>query len=166
MSSVNLVLDGIKDLQLEFPDGVPVNILLKDLNLSDEELKATLLSMMDDGVIFIEEEYVKLVEQVSEDDIVSVDNVGLDDSVNVSDEKLIIDEAKLKELTEKELEGLEIIKVLADDSKRVSKYLLEGHFLYGDLKLSPLGTYNLILSLENKGLIKHIKLSDGEYYTF
>ena len=64
MSSVNLVLDKIKDLQLEFPDGVPVNILLQELNLSDEELKATLLSLMDDGVIFIEEESVKLVEQV------------------------------------------------------------------------------------------------------
>ncbi len=161
MSSVDLVLDGIKDLQLEFPDGVPVNILLEELNLSDDELKVTLLSLMDDGVIFIEEEYVKLVEQVSEDDM-----VGLDDSVNVSDDTVLIDEEKIVDLTERELEGLEIIKVLADDSKRVSKYLLEGHFLYGDLKLSPLGTYNLILSLENKGLIKHVRLSDGEYYTF
>ncbi|MGO9386663.1 MAG: hypothetical protein ACLPWD_01290 [Methanobacterium sp.] len=161
MSSVDLVLDGIKDLQLEFPDGVPVNILLEELNLSDDELKVTLLSLMDDGVIFIEEEYVKLVEQVSEDDM-----VGLDDSVNVSDDTVLIDEEKIVDLTERELEGLEIIKVLADDSKRVSKYLLEGHFLYGDLKLSPLGTYNLILSLENKGFIKHVRLSDGEYYTF
>ena len=161
MSSVDSVLDGIKDLQLEFPDGVPVNILLEELNLSDDELKVTLLSLMDDGVIFIEEEYVKLVEQVFEDDM-----VGLDDSVNVSDDTVLIDEEKIVDLTERELEGLEIIKVLADDSKRVSKYLLEGHFLYGDLKLSPLGTYNLILSLENSGVNKHVRLSDGEYYTF
>ncbi len=161
MSSVNLVLTGIKDLQLEFPDGVPVNILLEELNLSDDELKVTLLSLMDDGVIFIEEEYVKLVEQVSEDDM-----VGLDDSVTVSDDTVLIDEEKIADLTERELEGLEIIKDLVDDSKRVSKYLLEGHFLYGNLKLGPLGTYNLILSLENKGLIRHVRLSDGEYYTF
>jgi hypothetical protein len=116
---------------------------------------------MDDGVIFIEEEYVKLVEQVSENDM-----VGLDDPVNFSDDIVLIDEEKISDLTERELEGLEIIKFLADDSKRVSKYLLEGHFLYGDLKLSPLGTYNLILSLENKGLIKHVRLSDGEYYIY
>ena len=161
MSSVNLVLDGIKDLQLEFPDGVPVNILLEELDLSDDELKVTLLSLMDDGVIFIEEEYVKLVEQVSENDM-----VGLDDPVNFSDDIVLIDEEKISDLTERELEGLEIINFLADDSKRVSKYLLEGHFLYGDLKLSPLGTYNLILSLENKGLIKHVRLSDGEYYIY
>ena len=161
MSSVNLVLDGIKDLQLEFPDGIPVNILLEELNLSDDELKATLLSLMDDGVIFIEEEYVKLVEQVSENDM-----VGLDDPVNFSDDIVLIDEEKISDLTERELEGLETIKFLAVDSKRVSKYLLEGHFLYGDLKLSPLGTYNIILSLENKGFIKHVRLSDGEYYTF
>ncbi len=161
MSNVNLVLNGIKDLQLEFPDGVPVKILLEELNLSDDELKATLLSLMDDGVIFIEEEYVKLVEQVSEDD-----NGGLDNPVNVSDDTVLIEEENIADLTERELEGLEIIKVLADDSKYVSKYLLEGHFLYGNLKLSPLGTYNLILSLENKGLIKHVRLRDGEYYTF
>ncbi|MGA2675287.1 MAG: hypothetical protein ACLQG5_12220 [Methanobacterium sp.] len=154
-------MDGIKDLQLEFPDGVPVNILLEELDLSDDELKVTLLSLMDDGVIFIEEEYVKLVEQVSENDM-----VGLDDPVNFSDDIVLIDEEKISDLTERELEGLEIIKFLADDSKRVSKYLLEGHFLYGDLKLSPLGTYNLILSLENKGLIKHVRLSDGEYYIY
>jgi hypothetical protein len=166
MSSVNLVLDGIKDLQLEFPDGIPVNILLEELNLSDDELKATLLSLMDDGVIFIEEEYVKLVEQVSEDDMVSGDSVRLDDSVDVSDETELMDEEKIADLTERELEALELIKGLADDSKHVSKYLLEGHFLYGDLKLSPLGTYNIILSLENKGFIKHVRLSDGEYYTF
>ena len=165
MSSVNLVLDKIKDLQLEFPDGVPVNILLQELNLSDEELKATLLSLMDDGVIFIEEESVKLVEQVSEDDMVSGDSIGLDDSVNVSDETVIMDEVKIEDLSERELKALEIIKVLAGDSKHVSKYLLEGNLLYGDLKLSELGTYNLISSLENKGLIKHVKLSDGEYYT-
>ena len=161
MSSVILVLDKIKDLQLEFPDGVPVYILLEELDLSDDELKVTLLSLMDDGVIFIEEEYVKLVEQVSENDM-----VGLDDPVNFSDDIVLIDEEKISDLTERELEGLEIIKFLADDSKRVSKYLLEGHFLYGDLKLSPLGTYNLILSLENKGLIKHVRLSDGEYYIY
>ncbi len=89
----------------------------------------------------------------------------MDDSVNVSDETVIMDEVKIEDLSERELKALEIIKVLAGDSKHVSKYLLEGNLLYGDLKLSALGTYNLISSLENKGLIKHVKLSDGEYYT-
>ena len=37
--------------------------------------------------------------------------------------------------------------------------------LYGELKLTSLKTYNVIVALENKGLIKKIQLPDGEYYT-
>ncbi len=167
MSKVSLVLDGIKDLQMEYPDGVPVSILIQDFDLSDEELKVTLLSLEDQGVIFIEEEYVKLVENVSEDDTVSEDESGLGEPIlNVPDESAIMDEDKLKDLSENELLALDIIKDLAGDSKRVSKYLLEGNLLYGDLQLSALGAYNLISSLENRGLIKRVKLTDGEYYSF
>ena len=167
MSKVSLVLNAIKDLLLEYPDGVPVSTLIEDLNLSDEEIKVTLLDLEDQGVIFIEEDYVKLVEKVSEDDTISVDETGLSKSVlEVPDDTVILDEESLKDLTERELVALEIIKDLAGDSKRVSKYLLEGNLLYGDLQLSALGAYNLISSLENRGLIKRVKLIDGEYYSF
>ena len=66
MSNETLVLDTIKDYQMEYPDGVPISILL-ELNLSDDDLKATLFILEGKGVIFIEEEFVKLVEQVSVD---------------------------------------------------------------------------------------------------
>ena len=54
--------------------------------------------------------------------------------------------------------------VLNDHKNLVSKYTLEGHLLYGDLKLSNFKMYHIILSLENKNLLKPIKKEDGDYY--
>ena len=68
------------------------------------------------------------------------------------------------ELNIKEKESYELIQNLVDDKNLISKYTLEGHLLYGDLKLSNFRMYHIILSLENKGLLKHIHKSDGEYY--
>jgi len=46
----------------------------------------------------------------------------------------------------------------------VSRHLLEGHLLYGDLKLSNLKIYNLLNSLQNKGLLSKTHQKDGTYY--
>ena len=48
----------------------------------------------------------------------------------------------------KEKESYNLIKELVDDKNLVSKYTLEGHLLYGDLKLSNFKMYHIILSLE------------------
>ncbi|PKL73198.1 MAG: hypothetical protein CVV29_04805, partial [Methanobacteriales archaeon HGW-Methanobacteriales-2] len=55
---------------------------------------------------------------------------------------------------------------VVDESGNISRTLLEGTFLYGELELSSISMYNLVTSLENKGIIKKIKLTDGEYYRF
>ena len=68
------------------------------------------------------------------------------------------------ELNIKEKESFDLIKNLVNDKNLVSKYILEGNLLYGDLKLSNFRMYHIILALENKGLLKHIHKSDGEYY--
>jgi hypothetical protein len=170
MAIETTVTSRIKDLQREYPDGVPINILKMDLGLSVDELQVILLSLENQGVLFIEnEEYVKLVENTPEEESL------LEESPTEDASKLTIPDESLKEgisskeipddLTEKELKALEIIKELADDSGHVSRHIVEGNLLYGDLKLNTLGFYNLIMSLENKGLIKKIKLTDGEYYT-
>ena len=57
------------------------------------------------------------------------------------------------------------LKKLLRESGQVSRTLLEGYMLYSELKLTSLKTYNVIIALENKGLIKKIQLPDGEYYT-
>ena len=64
----------------------------------------------------------------------------------------------------KEKESYKLIQDLVDDKNLVSKYILEGHLLYGDLKLTNFRMYHIILSLQNKGLLKTINKDDGEYY--
>jgi len=70
------------------------------------------------------------------------------------------------EFSEVELKSLEIIENLVDDSGNLSRTLLEGNLLYGELELSSIRMYNLITSLEYKGILKKFKLTDGEYYKF
>jgi hypothetical protein len=70
----------------------------------------------------------------------------------------------MAELDAKEKESLEIIKELVDENNTVSKYILEGNLLYGKLKLSDFRMYYIILSLENKEILKTIQKSDGDYY--
>ncbi|KAF5048107.1 hypothetical protein DSECCO2_453550 [anaerobic digester metagenome] len=70
------------------------------------------------------------------------------------------------QFSEKELKAMELIQKVVDESGNISRTLLEGTFLYGELELSSIGMYNLVTSLENKGIIKKIKLTDGEYYRF
>jgi cobalamin biosynthesis protein CobT len=69
-------------------------------------------------------------------------------------------------LSDVEQQSLDIITKLVNDSGNISRTLLEGTLLYGELKLNSIPMYNLITSLENKGILKKIKLTDGEYYHF
>lgn len=155
------VLNGLKELRWQYQEGIPVNILKIDLGLSDDDLKASLLSLADQGVIFIEEETIQLVEDTPENDILEENTTYKKQSNDVNES--ILDD-KLNDLTDNELEAYNLIKDLTDDSGKISKYLLEGNLLYGDLKLSTLSTFNIIVALERKELIKRIQLSDGEYY--
>ena len=88
-----------------------------------------------------------------------------DDELTDAHEEAV--EVELEEqFSEKELKAMELIQKLVDESGNISRTLLEGTFLYGELELSSIGMYNLVTSLENKGIIKKIKLTDGEYYRF
>jgi hypothetical protein len=69
-------------------------------------------------------------------------------------------------LSEKEQKSLEIIRKLVDEEGNVSRTLMEGNLLYGELGLTDIQMYNLVTSLENKGILKKIQLTDGEYYHF
>jgi len=68
------------------------------------------------------------------------------------------------ELNQKEKDSYNLIKELVDDKNLISKYTLEGHLLYGDLEITNFRMYHIILSLQNKGLLKSITKDDGEYY--
>jgi len=68
--------------------------------------------------------------------------------------------------SEKELESMELIEKLVDESGKISRTLLEGNLLYGEMELTDIRMYNLITSLENKGVLRKFTLNDGEYYKF
>jgi len=165
MTSETIITSRIKYFQMEYPDGVPLNILKLDLDLSVEELQTNLLSLEEQGILFIEnEEYVKLVEIVAEEAVEESENTSQESGMTSIISKPEVKIAETYDLNENEIKALEIIKDITDESGHIPRYIMEGTLLYGDLKLSTLGVYNLIMSLENKGIIKKVQLNDSEYY--
>jgi hypothetical protein len=154
VSQEKLIISSLKYLQAEYPDGVPFNIIKLDLSLSDDEFKEILLNLKDQGLVSIVDEQIKIFKKVSEDY----------SKVEFQDDTGLIEKEEIN-LSEKESEAWDLMHELADESGRISRHILEGNLLYGDLKLTTLGVYNLITSMVNKGLLKKIQLIDGEYYS-
>ena len=142
-----VVLDQIKIFNIEFPDGIPVNVLRKDLGFHEYDLVQILEELKDKDLITFEDGKVALSESEKE--------------INTVNSKKDVEEL---ELNMKEKEAYELIQQLVDDKNLISKYTLEGHLLYGDLKLTNFRMYHIILSLQNKELLKSIEKEDGEYY--
>jgi DNA-binding Lrp family transcriptional regulator len=145
----NFILNQIKYLQAEYSEGVPYNILKLDSDLSETKLKDILNSLENNGLISKADNYIKALTVASK--------------INIVESSA---EVRQEELNREEENALIIIEELTDDDGLVSRHILEGNLLYGDLKLSNLGMYHLIIKLENKGLIKKINMKDGEYYKY
>ncbi|HMK53163.1 MAG TPA: hypothetical protein VK444_00105 [Methanobacteriaceae archaeon] len=165
-----LVLSSLKYFQVEYKKGVPLGILKMDLDLDDDELNQVLLKLESKGSISKLDDQVKLVNSSSsDDDLVEEIVVAKENNNSISDlqEKPSEDSSPVEdiELTETEQKSLELIKSLVDESKAVSRHVLEGHLLYGDLRLNNLRMYNLLNSLENKGFLSRIQRVDGSYYS-
>ncbi len=142
----NRVLNQVKYFQNEYNEGVPYRILKLDLDMSEVDLK-DILNMLDSkDIVSYDNGTVKLLET---------------GNVNVWDSQ---EEVVNEELNQTEEKAFEIVKKFVSGKGKISKPILEGQLLYGELKLTSLQTYNLIASLENKGLIHKIQVPDGEYY--
>lgn len=142
-----VVLDQIKIFNIEFPDGIPVDVLRKDLGFHEYDLVQILDELKDKDLITFDGSKVALSESEKE--------------INTVNSRKDVEEL---ELNMKEKESYKLIQELVDDKNLISKYTLEGHLLYGDLKLTNFRMYHIILSLQNKGLLKSIQKEDGEYY--
>ena len=142
-----VVLDQIKIFNIEYPDGIPVDILRSDLGFHEYDLVQILEELNDKDLIIFEDNKVSLS--------------GNEKEINTVNSKKDVEEL---ELNMKEKESYELIQSLVDDKNLISKYTLEGHLLYGDLKLTNFRMYHIILSLQNKGILKTINKDDGEYY--
>ena len=142
-----VVLNQIKIYIIEYPEGVPVSVLRNELGFHEYDLVQILEELQDKGLIDFSDNKAKLSESEKE--------------INTLNSKNDVEEL---ELNLKEKESYELIQNLVDEKNLISKYTLEGHLLYGDLELSNFRMYHIILSLQNKGLLKLINRDDGEYY--
>lgn len=138
------VLNKIKSYSV---DKINVSVLKEDLGIYEHDLNDLLNSLKSKGLVFYNGSSVQLKE--------------VDAEINTVDSK---EDVILAELNQKEKKSFEIIKSLADDKGFVSRYEIEGNLLYGDLKLSDFRMYHILLSLENKGLIKAVYRKNGDYY--
>ncbi|MDO5814366.1 MAG: hypothetical protein Q4Q18_01910 [Methanobrevibacter sp.] len=142
-----VVLNQIKIFNIEFPEGIPINVLRKELGFHEYDLVQILEELQEKDLVVFKDNKARLSESEKQ--------------VNTVNSKKDLEEL---ELNQKERDSYRLIQELVDDKNIVSKYTLEGHLLYGDLKLSNFRMYHIILSLQNKGLLKTITKDDGEYY--
>lgn len=142
-----VVLNQIKIYDIEYPDGVPANVVRRELGFHEYDLVHILEELQDKGLVVFKDNKAKLSESEKE--------------INTVNSKKDLEEL---ELDQKEKDSYKLIQELVDDKNLVSKYTLEGHLLYGNLEISNFRMYHIILSLQNKGLLKPINKDDGEYY--
>lgn len=142
-----VVLNQINIYDMEYPDGVPLNVLKKELGFHEYDLVQILEELRDKDLIVFNDNRARLSD--SEKELNTVNSRK---------------DLKELELNQKEKDSIKLIKELVDDKNLISKYTLEGHLLYGDLELSNFRMYHIILSLQNKGILKTIDKEDGQYY--
>lgn len=145
----NVVFNQIKYLQMEYTEGISENILKMDLDITEHHFKEVLDDL----------ERKNLISRVN----------GKIKALNVGKKISVVDtrkEVKTAELDQMEVEALDIIRNLSKDEEDglVSRYIVEGNLLYGNLKVSNFRMYHILISLINKGILKKIKKNDGEYY--
>jgi len=142
-----IVFNQIKIFHLEYDNGIPENLIKMELGIYEHELREILKELNNKNLIIYEEKKIKLAD--------------FDKNINAVDSRQEVIKA---DLDVKEQKSFEIMKKLVNKDKTISKHILEGNLLYGELKLSNFRMYHIILSLENKGIIKPINKPDGEYY--
>ena len=108
-----VVLEQIKIFSIEYPNGVPVNVLRKDLGFHEYDLVQILEELQDKDLIIFKDNKATLSESEKE--------------INTVNSKKDVEEL---ELNMKEKESYELIQQLVDDKNLISKYTLEGHLLY------------------------------------
>lgn len=123
------------------------------------------------GVLdFSETKMVDLLDSLQQKKIIEYDASTKDVSyINLDvDLEVVENQSELKKymLNKTEEDAYAIInEVISKYDNYAPRYILEGALMYGELELSPKRTYNIIVSLENKQLLKRVEKVDGEYYT-
>lgn len=128
-----VVLNQINYLQMEYANGISDNMLKMDLDLTEHQYKEVLEDLERKNLISRIDGKIKALENTKK--------------ISVVDTRK---EVRTAELDQMELEALKIIRSLTGDDQLVSRYILEGNLLYGNLKVSNFRMYHILISLENK----------------
>jgi len=142
----NMVYREIRYMQLDLNTPVSEDMLKRNLDLPEHEYHDTITALENKGLIS------------RKDGRIVAEN--LDEEVKVMETQ---EDVRVAELNQIEEEALRILRETGGGAS-VPRYILEGHLLYGPLKLGTRRMYNVILSLENRGLLERVQLDDGEYY--
>lgn len=143
-----VVLDQIKIINFEYPDGIPVKVLRDEVDFHEYDLVEILKLLDEKDIVEFKDYKVKLTNN---------------EEINISTPKK---DLKENELSDNEKEAYDFIKENVNENNLASKNILEGKLLYGPLNLSNFKMYHITLSLQNKGFLKIISKSDGDYYLF
>jgi hypothetical protein len=147
----NKVILFIKNNMEQYPDKVSYDIIREVLDYSETKMVDILNSLKDKNIL----DY--------DDSTKEITYKNLDAEVEVVENK---SELKKYMLNKTEEDAYVIInEVISKYDQYAPRYVLEGALMYGELELSPKKTYNIIVSLENKQLLKRVEKFDGEYYT-
>ena len=150
-SDENKIILFIKNNKDRYPEEVSYNIIREILDYSETKMVDLLESLKEKNILDYD----------SSTKVVTYKNI--DAEVEVVENK-----SELKEyiLNKTEEDAYEIImEVISKYDDYAPRYILEGALMYGELELTPKKTYNIIVSLENKQLLRRVEKVDGEYYT-
>jgi hypothetical protein len=149
---------------------VPISIIKIDLDLDEDELNQIFNQLESQGSLTRTDNNLllyKLGQEANSMDNTPDDEDNPDLSVPNQDSAIVADGDKIEfdnVLNEVEIQFLDIARSLVDDSGLISRNILEGHLLYGELKLTDIEMYNLLNSLDNKGILNKVQRKDGTYY--
>lgn len=147
----NKVLLLIKNNIDTFPEKISYDKIREVLDFSETKIVDILQSLQEKNFINLNEE----TKEVTYEDL-------------YSEVKIVEDKSALTKymLNKTEEDAYVIIQnIISKYEGYAPRYILEGALLYGELELSPKRTYNIIVSLENKQLLKKVERTDGDYYT-
>ncbi|RAP49397.1 MAG: hypothetical protein BZ133_07940 [Methanosphaera sp. SHI613] len=147
----NNILTIIKNLRQKYPESLSYDIIKDLIDLSETRLVESLEVLQTKDFIRLD----------ADNKLIYYND--LDAEVKVVENKSAL---KRYMLNKTEEDAYEIIQdVITKYDGYAPRYVLEGALLYGQLELTPKRTYNIIVSLENKKLLKKVVKTDGEYYT-
>jgi len=147
----NKILLLLKNNLEQYPTSIPFDNIRDMFDLTETQIVDILKSLESKNFIHFDED----------EKIINYSN--LEEDVEIVEDKSALKKYMLNKTEE---DAYQVIQnVIHKYDEYAPRYIIEGALLYGELELTPKKTYNIIVSLENKQLLRRVERKDGEYYT-